>query len=370
MALYEDKTATKANKSHVFIAVTLIFLVITLPFLLKHTFDKPKPTKLTQITLPTALKASVPLGQTTAQMDVAEKALISFLKEAQTQEAIQKPSFESQVHLNYVTGTIQHSLYVDARKKGLTHKVIQQLTTMFSEQLPLESALRKNDRFTLVYGNRYDNKGKPHPGNILAASLTNRKKTYYGIRYQRKNHKYDYYSLDGKSLRLGFSRYPIQFRRISSRFNLHRIHPILHINRAHKGVDLAAKIGTPIRAIADGRITQIGHNGGYGNMITLRHSSKYRTVYAHMLRFKKGLRRKRHVKRGDVIGYVGQSGVATGPHCHFEFHVYNRSVNPVTVKLPRAEALTKKELKAFTPIASTLIAQLQRFEAIQLARHN
>ena len=164
------------------------------------------------------------------------------------------------------------------------------------------------------------------------------------------------------SLKKAFVRYPIKFSHISSTFSLSRHHPILHYRRPHKGVDLAAPIGTPIHATGDGRIEIIGRDNGYGNMIKISHNKTYSSVYGHLLKFQKGLAKGNMVKKGQVIGFVGQSGLADGPHCHYEFHVNHNPRNPTTVELPRSLPISARERTAFRANANVLLARLKLYE--------
>lgn len=268
---------------------------------------------------------------------------------------------------HFLTAKINQSLFQTGKENHLPMSLLRQLVTIFSEKIDFNRDIRKGDRFTLIYNADYVEDKPISIGDIVAASFTQRNKTHYAIRYPNSQTNTHYFTPEGESLHLSFDRYPVQFSHVASIFNLHRYHPILHTTRAHKGIDLAAPIGSLIKAVADGYIARIGPNGGYGNMIKITHSKKYDTVYAHMLRFKKGLHRGSKVLRGQVIGYVGQTGLATGPHCHFEFHINDQSVNPRTVALPKADPLTKSRLATFKPTAKTFIAKLKLYQEANLA---
>lgn len=267
-----------------------------------------------------------------------------------------------QRHAHYISATVEHSLYYTLKKHNIPQALLKQLVDIFATKIDFNREVRDNDTFTIIYDRIYIDEEHETLGHILAASFTNRHHTYYAIGYRDQQGKMAYYSPEGQNLALGFDRYPIHFTHVGSIFNLHRYHPILHVERAHKGIDLAASIGTPIRAVADGYINQIGVNGGYGNMIKIRHSRRYETVYAHMLRFKKGLSRGTKVQRGDIIGYVGQTGLATAPHCHYEFRISGRSVNPATVTLPNAPGVRKTQLRKFRSQADSLLSQLKLYQ--------
>jgi murein DD-endopeptidase MepM/ murein hydrolase activator NlpD len=207
-------------------------------------------------------------------------------------------------------------------------------------------------------------------GNILAAEFVNHGNRYQAIRYTDAGGKTDYYSLDGKSMRKTFLRTPVEFSRISSRFSLGRKHPILNRIRAHKGVDYAASRGTPIKATGNGKIVHRGKKGGYGNTIAIQHGSKYSTLYAHMSKYRTALKTGSKVKQGQTIGYIGSSGLATGPHLHYEFRVNGTHRDPLKVKLPGADPLNKKYMDDFHAKAENLMAQIDLIRDIRLASNN
>ena len=190
--------------------------------------------------------------------------------------------------------------------------------------------------------NVFKNGEKVGDGPIIAAEFINQKKVYRAVRYTSPEGDTNYYNEDGFSMRKAFLRTPVNFSRISSTFSLSRKHPVLNRIRAHKGVDYAAPTGTPIKSTGDGSVSFIGTNGGYGRMITIRHGGIYTTAYAHMSRYVSGLKKGKKVKQGDTIGYVGSSGLATGPHLHYEFRVNGSHRNPLTVQFPKAEGIPKE----------------------------
>lgn len=270
----------------------------------------------------------------------------------------------SQNHL--VAATINGSLYLTAKKNNIPFKLIRQMTDIFSQDINFAKDIKAGDQFSFIYKAFYIEGKLVGVGDILAVSYRNKGKTFQAVQHLARNGQADYYSPQGVSLKKAFDRYPLRFSHISSTFSLARYHPILHYTRAHKGVDLAAPIGTPIRATGSGRIEMIGHNHGYGNMIKIKHDSQFSTIYGHMLKFQKGLSTGSVVHRGDVIGYVGQSGLASGPHCHFEFHVKNQPKNPTTINLPRGLAIASSELGRFKAQSTTFLAQLEHYEKTHL----
>jgi murein DD-endopeptidase MepM/ murein hydrolase activator NlpD len=208
---------------------------------------------------------------------------------------------------------------------------------------------------------------KIRDGRIIAAEFINKGKTHQAILYNSPKGDSNYFTPEGYSMRKAFIRSPVDFRRISSRFQRERWHPVLGKKRPHKGVDYAAASGTPIKAAGDGKISFRGRKGGYGRTIILRHGSNITTLYAHMSSYKRGLSKGSRVKQGQVIGYVGKSGLATGPHLHYEFRVNGSHRNPLTVKLPQADPLPKRYRAEFKQAAQPLLAQLQLYKDSQLA---
>lgn len=265
-------------------------------------------------------------------------------------------------HNEFLTATVQGSLYGTAKRNHLPYKLVQQMTEIFNWEIDFAKEIRSGDQFSMVYKAYYIDDKLITTGELLAVSYTNRGKVHKAIRHVNAAGEYDYYSPDGTSLKKAFSRYPIKFSHISSSFSLSRYHPVLHYNRPHKGVDLAAPIGTPIHATGNGRIEIIGRNSGYGNMIKISHDKTYSSIYGHMLKFQKGLTKGTMVKKGQVIGFVGQSGLADGPHCHYELHVNHNPKNPTTFQLPRASPIAARERAAFKANATLLLAQLKLYE--------
>jgi len=205
-------------------------------------------------------------------------------------------------------------------------------------------------------------------GDIVAAEFVNQGRSFRAIRYTDPSGRTDYYTPDGLSLRKAFLRTPVQFSRISSRFNLHRKHPILNRIRAHKGVDYAAPVGTPVRAAGDGKVTYKGWNGGYGRFVVLQHGQRYSTAYGHLSRFAAKLRSGARVHQGQIIGYVGQSGLATGPHLHYEFRIDGRHRDPLKVKLPAAKPLQARYMADFESKALPLLAQIDTYRRAAFSR--
>jgi murein DD-endopeptidase MepM/ murein hydrolase activator NlpD len=267
----------------------------------------------------------------------------------------------------YVTATVQGSLYYTAQKSNIPYQFVTKMTEILKREVDFSHAIRSGDQFSIIYEGKYIGTKMVGTGELIAASYTSKGKTVQAIRHVSANGSTDYYSPQGNSFKKAFSRYPIKFSHISSTFAVSRYHPILHYKRAHKGIDLAAPIGTPIQATGDGVITVIDRHNGYGNMIKIKHDSKFSTIYGHMLKFQKGLYKGSRVKRGQVIGYVGQTGLATGPHCHYELHVNNEPRNPTSTSLPTSSPIPAREIKGFKAKTGMLLARLKLYEGAHLA---
>lgn len=252
---------------------------------------------------------------------------------------------------------IRSSLFEAADAADIPDSVAIQLADVFGGDIDFYRDLRKGDRFSVVYEMQYLGGRPVHSGRAIAAEFTNKGKTFRALYYVAANGKGGYYAPDGQSLRKAFLRAPLEFSRISSRFGM-RKHPFLHTWRQHKGVDYAAPLGTRVRATADGVVEFAGRKGGYGNVIILRNSGRYSTVYGHLRGFARGIHRGARVEQGEIIGFVGQTGWATGPHLHYEFRIAGVARNPLAVALPAAVPVSAQELPAFRRYAQPLIAQL------------
>jgi murein DD-endopeptidase MepM/ murein hydrolase activator NlpD len=253
---------------------------------------------------------------------------------------------------------ISSSLYaatdssVDGSKMPDT--IVAQIIEMFSTNIDFRSDLKRGDHFSVVYESFWQDGEMVRTGRILAGEFANRGVTYQSVWYEDPvTHQGGYYSLDGKSLKQGFLKSPVAFTRISSGFSM-RMHPVFGVWKQHKGIDLAAPMGTPIRAAGDGVIDFVGTSNGYGNMVVLKHWANYSTAYGHMSRFASGLRRGEKVHQGDVIGYVGSTGWATGPHLHYEFRVAGEARDPNAMKVVAQAPLSQSEMSRFKMAAADM----------------
>lgn len=264
------------------------------------------------------------------------------------------------------SGEIAQSLFAAGTEAGISDATLLDLANVFSYDIDFASDIRVGDRFTVVYDEIWRDGKRLRSGGIVAASFTNQGKKYHAFRYVRSDGREDYFDSEGRPIKKGFLRMPIEFARISSRFNPNRRHPVLGTIRAHKGVDYAAATGTPIRSAGDGRVTFAGWKGGYGRTVIVDHGRGYTTLYGHMSRFGR-FKVGSKVRQGEVIGHVGMSGLATGPHLHYEFRIKGVHRDPLKVTLPKPEPLPAAELARFNSHTGPLIAQLELLEGRRFA---
>ena len=260
----------------------------------------------------------------------------------------------------HASGVIESSLYLAAQEAGISQNIIMELANVFGWDIDFALDIRKGDNFTLLYEELFRNGEKISDGNILAAEFTNNGKTYRAVRYTNpQTNRSEFFTADGKSMRKAFLRTPVDFTRISSRFTVSRYHPVLHKVRSHKGVDYAAKSGTPVHSAGDGKVIFKGKKGGYGKVMIVQHGTKYTTLYAHLKSYNRKLKVGSKVKQGQTIAYVGQTGLATGPHLHYEFRVNGTHRNPLTVKLPVSSPVPKRYMADFELTTTPVFAQLE-----------
>ncbi|OGT54622.1 MAG: hypothetical protein A3F17_09165 [Gammaproteobacteria bacterium RIFCSPHIGHO2_12_FULL_41_15] len=267
-----------------------------------------------------------------------------------------KPLTESTL---YKSGTITHSLEIDARTSGLTTHMTNELEKIFSSEINFNHNLHTGDQFKILHEEYYLDGQKVKPGHILAAQFCIKHHLYSAFRYTSPEGITGYYDEDGHGVQPMLLRAPAHYIHISSLYSLHRWQPILHIWRPHLGIDYAAPANTPIHAAGDGYLSFIGKKNGYGNVIMIKHLNHYTTVYAHMSHFAKDMHIKTSVKKGETIGYVGMTGLATGPHVHFEIRHLGLRLNPLTTKLPGDNPIPWKDRNDFKQQEKLLAKQLQ-----------
>lgn len=256
-------------------------------------------------------------------------------------------------------GRIERALFEAAEEAGLPDQLTTKLAEIFGWDIDFALDTGPGDAFTVIYQQRYWLGRKLADGPILAAEFVNRGRTYRAIAYRGENGRLEYYSPTGRNLKRAFLRTPVKFSRVSSPFSASRYHPILKLRRAHNGVDYAAAPGTPVRATAAGRVALLGWNGGYGKTIVLDHGEAQSTLYAHLSDFRRELKAGDRVTQGEIIGYVGQTGLANGPHLHYEFRVNGHYKDPLTYDFASGEPLRPDEREAFLRVAEESLARLQ-----------
>ena len=322
--------------------------------------------------------AHLQIGQTVAFGYSADRELqqlkFSPKKTEQLVVSLQDGSWHPEVisenvetRIEHATATITDSLFLSGSKAGLSDNTIMKLAGIFGWDIDFALDIRKGDQFTVIYEGRYLDGERLSDGEIIAAEFINQGKSYQAIRYTDAEDDTQYYSPEGRSMRKAFLRTPVKFSRISSKFTKKRWHPVLKKWRSHRGVDYAAPRGTPVKATSNGKIAFKGRKGGYGNAIFVQHGKKYTTVYGHLNGYAKGMRKGKKVKQGQIIGYVGSTGLATGPHLHYELRVNGAHRNPLTIKLPKAESLAKQYMDDFKQQAQPLLTQLALINASQVA---
>jgi murein DD-endopeptidase MepM/ murein hydrolase activator NlpD len=287
-------------------------------------------------------------------------AMMQIVADGDAYRAVEYPApLEARVSMK--SGVIRSSLFAATDLAGIPDAVGMQIADIFAGDVDFYRDLRKGDRFAVVYEEQHLAGIPVHTGRVLAAEFTNQGKTYRAVYFGR-----GYYTPEGKNLRKAFLRSPLEFSRISSGFGM-RKHP-LHKNwSAHKGIDYAAPAGTRVRAVGDGMVEFAGVKGGYGNVVILHHHGQYTTTYAHLSRLAPGVKRGGHVAQSDIIGFVGQTGWATGPHLHYEFRVAGEARNPFSLAMPSALPVAAQELPAFRGQAAAYISQLELLANSDLA---
>ncbi|MFM8356699.1 MAG: peptidoglycan DD-metalloendopeptidase family protein [Gammaproteobacteria bacterium] len=255
-------------------------------------------------------------------------------------------------------GTIQNSLFLAGQKAGLSDAMTMKLAQIFQWDIDFVLDIRRGDEFAVLFEELYIDGEFVGYGDILAAEFVNQAKAYKAIRYTNDAGETHYYAPNGEPMRQAFLRAPVEFSRISSNFNLNRRHPLFNRSMPHRGIDYAAPVGTPVLSAGDGRVVTASRTAPNGNYLVVQHGTQITTKYLHLVRFARDIKQGTRVRQGQIIGYVGATGWATGPHLHYEFVVNGRHQDPRTVALPRGEPISKSELARFKAITGPLLAQL------------
>ncbi len=274
---------------------------------------------------------------------------------------VQEKIIPLEKRLAFGKGEIKDSLFSSGKRVGLDQNLLAQLVEIFGWNIDFALDLKPHDPFRVLDEEKCLEGERVKTGAMLAAEIGNRGKPYQAVRYTDLSGHTSYFSPDGYGMHQAFLRTPVNFTRISSHFGL-RNHPILHKMRQHQGVDYAAPQGTPVQATADGKVVFVGHRGGYGKAIELQHGARYSTFYAHLSRLPNNLRPGSAVKQGQVIGFVGRTGLATNPHLHYEFRIDGIHRNPLTVALPRKSPISDNQKPQFMAHAKKMIKLLNMHE--------
>lgn len=262
---------------------------------------------------------------------------------------------------------IKSSLFGATDAANIPDNIAIQIADIFSSDIDFHSDLQKGDKFTVVYESFYNKGELIKTGRVLAAEFINSGKSYRAVYFQDREGRGGYYTPEGKNLRKAFLRSPLEFSRVTSGFTNARFHPVLKEWRAHKGVDYGAPTGTRVKAVADGTVTFVGRQGGYGNLLILQHQGQYSTAYGHLSAFAKNLRRGSKVNQGDIVGQVGMTGLATGPHLHYEFRIAGVQRNPLNIAMPTAFPIAAQYKADFNKMAENLAMRLNLLKNTNLA---
>lgn len=272
-----------------------------------------------------------------------------------------------EIRIARANGHITSSFYAAGLAAGLNDATIMRLAGIYAWDIDFALEIRRDDWFSVMYEEVWQDGQKLRDGEIIAAEFSNRGRSYRSVRFPDEDGRARYYTPEGLSMRKAFLRAPVEFTRVSSNFNPNRLHPILNTRRPHRGVDYAAASGTPIMAAGDGRVITSGSQSGYGNTVVLQHGGNVTTLYAHMSRIAPRARVGNRVRQGEIIGYVGMTGLATAPHLHYEYRINGVHKNPRTVDLPKADPVPAARRAEFAAVTSPLVAELDGLGPVRLA---
>ncbi len=250
-------------------------------------------------------------------------------------------------HLVVVKGKVNSSIYESMLAMGETPELVFNFADVFAWEIDFFTESRNGDSFEVLVEKEFADSRHIGYLGIRYARYNGNIGDYAGIYFNDPKDYDDFYNLKGESLRKSLLKSPLRYSRVSSYFSSNRLHPILRIYRPHHGMDYVAPVGTPVSSIGEGRVTHAGWKGGYGRLVEIKHPNNYKTRYGHLSKIASGIKVGKHVKMGELIGYVGRTGLATGAHLHFEFHVNNKPINPLKVKIPRAPSVRKEYIKLF-----------------------
>jgi murein DD-endopeptidase MepM/ murein hydrolase activator NlpD len=269
-----------------------------------------------------------------------------------------KEKLEHDIRLDIKSGVISNSLFEAVVKEGLPPEMALNLGEIFAWDIDFNVDLRKGDRFRILFEKKYRNGDFLRNGIILCAEFINQKDQFWAILFKDKDGHVDYYDLQGNSLKKKFLKSPLRYRYISSGYSKRRLHPILKIYRPHLGIDYAAPIGTPVVTAGDGKVIFAGWKGGFGRVVKIRHNSTYTTLYGHLSRYGKRIKTNRYVKQGQVIGYVGSTGLSTGPHLDYRLIKNGSYINPLSYNPPSARPVNKRYIEDFEKLKKEMTLKL------------
>ncbi|CAH1385319.1 M23 family metallopeptidase [Candidatus Nitrotoga sp. M5] len=368
-----SKAATFWRNEHVQRGDTVAELMRRLqvedPSASKYLHHDPAATSFRQLAVGKSVQAETDMDGsllTLRYLDNEDKQILIEKGISGLESSIQAPVLETRLLMR--TGEINSSLFAATDAINLPESTAIQLAEIFGNDIDFHRDLRKGDKFNVIYEMNYSNGEPVSAGRIQAAEFINQGQSYRVVYFKDNNAHGDYFTPDGKSRRKVFLRSPLVFSRISSGFSRSRFHPVLNKWRSHKGVDYAAAHGTKVKVTADGTVSFVGKKGGYGNVVIVKHKRRHTTLYGHLSRFSSGLRPGQRVEQGDIIGFVGMTGLATGPHLHYEFIVNDQHRDPLRATFPDAAPLNYAQKLAFQDATRSLTARLSLLRDTNLAK--
>ena len=304
------------------------------------------------------------LGNEITNIEIGKDSINSLIVDLTDGISIKEISKEVELVRSFKSGIIKTSFYESALDAEIPDSVIMDFAYIFGWDVDFVFDIREGDSFFLVYETAFTNGEKIENGDIVAAKFINNGNVYKANRFFTSVNKKEFFDDSGNNLQKAFLRAPLDFAYISSHFNPKRMHPVLHTIRAHNGTDYAAKRGSPVRTTGNGTIKYSGRRNGCGNEIVIQHTNDYSTRYCHLDKFHSGIKKGKKVIQGETIGYVGSTGLATGPHLHYEFKIGNKHIDPVKLKLPSAEPISINLRSDFDTLVENNNMMLKKLESL------
>ena len=304
------------------------------------------------------------LGEDITGIEIIKDSINSILIEITDKISIKKISKDVELIQSFKSGVIKTSFYEAALDAEIPDSIIMDFAYIFGWDIDFIFDIREGDSFNVIYETSYSDGEKVKNGDIILAKFVNRGETYSANRFFLNENDKEFFDDNGNNLQKAFLRAPLDFAYISSHFNPNRMHPVLHTIRAHNGVDYAAKTGSPVRTTGNGTVHYAGRRNGCGNEIVIKHSNDYSTRYCHLSKFKSDIKKGTKVIQGETIGFVGSTGLATGPHLHYEFKIGNKHVDPVKLQLPSAEPISQNLRPDFNKILKDNKLLLSKLESL------